>query len=46
MIEEGIKKMDEKGVSKMVVIWDRVGFTKKNYDSGMIGMVKELIGIL
>lgn len=46
LIEEGIKKMEQNKVSKMCVIWDRTGFTKKNYDTGMLSMMKELIGIL
>jgi len=46
LIEKGVKLMEELGSSKMVVIWDREGFTKKNYDKSMLRMVKELIGIL
>ncbi len=46
LIENGVKIMEELGSSKMVVIWDREGFTSKNYDKSMLGMAKQLMGIL
>jgi hypothetical protein len=45
-IEQGIKLMEQAGSTKMVVIWDREGFTRKNFDSSMFGLLKKLIGIL
>jgi hypothetical protein len=46
-IEQGVVKMQENGVSKMCVIWDREGFDpKKNFDKSMLTVMKQLVGIL
>jgi len=45
-IEKGTKLMDEAGSYKMVVIWDREGTTKKNFDKSMLGLMKQLMGML
>lgn len=46
-IEQGVKKMEELGVARMCVIWDREGFSaKKNFDKSMLGIMKQLMGIL
>ena len=47
ILEEGIKKMQETGTSKICVIWDREGFSpKKNFDKSMLTVMKQLMGIL
>lgn len=46
-IEQGIQKMKDLGTSKICVIWDREGFDqKKNFDSSIITIMKQLLGIL
>lgn len=46
-IEQGVEKMQQNGVSKMCVIWDREGFDpKKNFDKSMLTVMKQLVGIL
>lgn len=46
ILEKGTKLMQEKGVYKIVVIWDRDGFSRKNFDTGMFTLMKQIIGIM
>lgn len=46
LLEQGIKLADAVGQSKLCVIWDREGFTKKNYDPSVFTTMKELSGVL
>ena len=46
MIEQGIKKCNEAGADQIVIIYDREGFEKKNFDTKLAGVLKSLIKIL
>lgn len=46
MVEKGIKLCDEHGTGKISVIYDRTGFTKKNFDRSLFGLFRKLLGIL
>jgi len=46
LLETGIKLADDVGQTKLCVIWDREGFTKKNYDPSVFTTLRELSGVL
>jgi hypothetical protein len=46
ILERGTQLMKEHGVYKIVVIWDRNGFSRKNFDTGMFTLIKQIIGIM
>ena len=46
LLEKGIKLAEESGQQKLVVIWDREGFQRKNFDSSMFKTMRELSGVL
>lgn len=46
MVQKAIEEADRVGTEKITVLWDRNGFTRKNYDSDFLGLFKELIGTL
>ena len=46
LIEQGIKKCAETGADKLVVIYDREGFDRKNFDSKLADVMKSLMKIL
>lgn len=40
MVQIAIEESDRVGAERITVIWDRNGFTKKNYDSDFFGLFK------
>lgn len=46
LLEKGIHLANENGVEKLCVIYDREGMTRKNFDMGLIGMMKQLLQVL
>lgn len=46
MMEKGIKLSEESGTGKLTVIYDRTGFTKKNFDKSVFNLFRKLLGIL
>mmetsp|Transcript_83472 Transcript_83472/g.97597 ORF Transcript_83472/g.97597 Transcript_83472/m.97597 type:complete len:307 (+) Transcript_83472:30-950(+) len=45
-IEKGCKIADENGSRRIVVIYDRTGFNKKNYDESSMNSMKKVVPIL
>ena len=46
LLEKGIKLAEEAGQQKLVVIWDREGFNRRNFDSSMFKTLKEISAVL
>lgn len=47
LIETGTRLADEQGKDgKICVLWDRKGFSMKNFDKRLLGLLKKLSGIL
>lgn len=46
LIEKGTEKADKTGDGRVCVLWDRKGFTMKNFDKRFLGLMKKLAGIL
>lgn len=46
LIETGTKEADKIGDGKVCVLWDRKGFTMKNFDKRFLGLIKKLSGVL
>ncbi len=46
LIEKGCEEADRVGDGKICMIYDRKGFTMKNYDKRLMGLLKKLSGVL
>ncbi|KAL4467417.1 hypothetical protein ABPG72_011015 [Tetrahymena utriculariae] len=45
LMEVGIKMSEKSGTEKMCVIWDREGFSSKNFDFQFISLMKSLVAM-
>lgn len=43
LMEIGIKMCEKSGTEKMSLIWDREGFSSKNFDFSFITLIKSLV---
>lgn len=46
MINLALEEADRIGSERITLLWDRKGFTSKNYDSDFLSLGKELVGMM